>query len=347
MTSLLNFSEFLDGIPVPALLVDVDHLIVAANQAACQLFLRDMVGVRFVRVLRHPDALACIADAGGTDKLVRRQITLETPVQQVFECTAFALNERVLFTMTDVSPLLVVQRSRSDFVANVSHELRSPLATLSGIIETLKGPARDDESARAKFLDIMHLEAVRMTRLIGDLLSLSKLEAKQHEQPADPLDIYALITRVKDALSVRFVAKGREIEVICTQKVKDIVGDEDELIEVFQNLLENALKYSAPPNPVTIRIVQNPMAGSAEASRIAIEVEDFGEGIERHHIPRLTERFYRVDKGRSREIGGTGLGLAITKHIVHRHRGLLQINSERGKGTTVTVQLPIWRPANK
>ena len=218
-------------------------------------------------------------------------------------------------------------------MANVSHELRSPLTALSGVVETLQGPAKNDEKARDRFLSLMQGETDRMIRLVGDLLSLSKLESKEHVLPVDRVDLKATIKRVIAVLSESMpIYKGR---VDFTVPETDIVisGDRDELTEVFQNLIENALKYSPPDSKVAVDITPE----EDRPSKVSVMVKDQGDGIAKEHLPRLTERFYRVDKGRSREIGGTGLGLAIVKHILNRHRARLTIDSELGVGTQVRV----------
>jgi two-component system phosphate regulon sensor histidine kinase PhoR len=225
---------------------------------------------------------------------------------------------------------------RADFVANASHELRTPLASLSGFIETLQGPARNDPQARERFLDIMKAQANRMARLIDDLLSLSRIELKAHVQPEHQVDLGPIVRQVADGLQTLARDRGVEVRIALPPEPLFARGDRDELIRVFENLVENALKYGAAGKRVDIALVRE--AGDNEAT---VAVRDYGPGIAPEHLPRLTERFYRVDVTESRAQGGTGLGLALVKHILHRHRGRLTIDSAPGKGATFTVRLPL------
>jgi len=238
------------------------------------------------------------------------------------------------------------ERMRADFVANASHELRTPLASLTGFIETLRGAAREDAAARERFLAIMAEQAQRMARLVDDLLSLSRIEMNEHLAPTERVDIEQVLRTVADTLEQRAAARDMRIVVDLPAGLPKVLGDADELAQVFQNLLDNAIKYSrrgttidvgAHPSP---RFLPGVRPGERPAA-LAITVRDHGEGIARDHLPRLTERFYRVDAARSRELGGTGLGLAIVKHIVSHHRGALDIDSELGEGTVFTVHLPL------
>ena len=230
---------------------------------------------------------------------------------------------------------------RSDFVANASHELRTPLASLSGFIETLQGPARSDAPARDRFLAIMKEQATRMARLIDDLLSLSRIEQKAHIHPDNSVDLGALVRQVADGLSP--LAHEREVEVKIADQASSLLvpGDRDELIRVFENLIENALKYGAPGRRVDITLARDPANGGAKEA--VVSVRDYGPGIAPEHLPRLTERFYRVDISESRAQGGTGLGLALVKHILNRHRGRLVIESTPGAGATFAVRLPLLK----
>lgn len=340
-----HLAPLLEGVPVAALVVDGNRKILAANSMLEEMVSQPVVGRRFVRVMRHPDALRLIDKAPNSKQRLHAQVSLELPVPRVLDLSAYSLNKiagmggLVLVTMNDVSPLHEINRTRSSFVANVSHELRSPLATLSGIVETLQGPAREDVKAQDRFLAMMQAEAERMSRLIDDLLSLSKLESRAHLRPTDPVDVCALLSRVADGFTMRGKGAAHRIQITCDEKIKLLLGDEDELMQVFQNLVENALKYSGKDSPVFITSRRRKRTSGGKWD-LVVEVEDQGEGIEAQHIPRLTERFYRVDKGRSREMGGTGLGLAITKHIVNHHRGNMQIKSRVGEGTKVTIILP-------
>jgi len=245
----------------------------------------------------------------------------------------------LLITFHDQTPMRRVEEMRADFVANASHELRTPLAALSGFIDTLQGPARDDVAARERFLKIMQAQATRMARLIDDLLSLSRIELAAHVRPETPHDLVPIVRQVADGLQT--LARDREvaIDIDAPDAPVMVLGDRDELIRVFENLIENALKYGASGKRVKIDFGRDDKPdGSAE---VRVSVRDYGPGIAPEHLPRLTERFYRVDVADSRAQGGTGLGLALVKHIMNRHRGRLSVASIPGQGATFTVHLPI------
>jgi two-component system phosphate regulon sensor histidine kinase PhoR len=227
-----------------------------------------------------------------------------------------------------------LERMRADFVANASHELRTPLASLLGFIDTLQGAARNDASARDKFLSLMRTQAERMARLIDDLLSLSRIELNAHRRPTAVVDLESLIRQAVEMLQASAAEAGMTVNLAFSGDLH-VQGDRDELIQVFQNLLENAIKYAAAGKRIDI------VAERAAEGRVEVRVTDYGPGIPGEHIPRLTERFYRVSVQESRARGGTGLGLAIVKHILNRHRARLLINSELGKGSTFTVRFPL------
>jgi two-component system phosphate regulon sensor histidine kinase PhoR len=236
----------------------------------------------------------------------------------------------------DLTPLHRVEEMRSDFVANASHELRTPLAALSGFIDTLLGPARADAAARERFLAIMKTQAARMARLIDDLLSLSRIELIEHVHPDTPVDLVPIVRQVVDGLQTLATDRNVEITLALPDKPALVPGDRDELTRVFENLIENALKYGASGKKVDVGF-----STSGRESEILVTIRDYGPGIAAEHIPRLTERFYRVDVTQSRAEGGTGLGLALVKHILNRHRGRLTIESEFGRGATFNVRLPL------
>lgn len=327
------------------MLVDRAWMIVRANQPAIDVFGEDLVGSLLVRAFRHPDAMRAISAVLDNAPRAQAEFVIRAEQPVLYRMTAAALSgsdpgePALVVTLKDISPLRAAQQMRSDFVANVSHELRSPLTTLTGLIETLSGPARDDSEASERFLGIMAREAARMDRLIGDLLSLSRVEADERVRPTEQVDLVELIRRVLATIRERPEAQDREIVFDPSEEVCLTAGDPDQLTQVFQNLLENAVKYSRSGGPVSITIERRQSAPRFASSVWAVAVSDEGEGIESEHIPRLTERFYRVDSGRSRQMGGTGLGLAIVKHIVSRHRGRLMIHSGQGEGTTVTILL--------
>lgn len=331
------YQTIVDALPNPALCLDFDYKIRGANAPAKNLFDTELTGLDFVRVLRQPGAIECLGKAVNSRELQTCDVVFHLQTPRTYKASAAVISglktDCILFTLLDISAEIDAEKSRSTFVANVSHELRSPLTSLMGIVETLQGPARDDVKAQDKFLALMHSETERMSRLVGDLLSLSKLESKEHVPPKGKVDIPNLICRVVTMLGESTPDYKSRIAPKSPDDLPLVTGDRDELTEVFQNLIENALKYSEPNTKVEIDIAQ---ANNA----IKVTIRDQGEGIAPEHLPRLTERFYRVDKGRSREMGGTGLGLAITKHILNRHRGRLSIESKTGVGSMVTVSLP-------
>src|SRR6185312_12819955 len=309
----------LHHLPDPLLLLDEARRIVRTNEAADRLLGANLVGRDLAVALRQP-ALLAAAEAvlrREGDRLVEFDIT--EPVERHFTAR--------------IAPLT---RLRADFAANASHELRTLLAALTGFIETLRGPARNDLAAHDKFLGIMADQSARIGRLVEDLLSLAKIEMNEHQPPTERVDIAELLGRVAGALGQRAASRDMTIAVSAPPDLPPVLGDAEELTQVFQNLIDNAVKYARPGTAIAVEITQSAKRPSA----LAVAVRDQGEGIPRDHLPRLTERFYRVDAARSRALGGTGLGLAIVKHIVNHHRGLLEIESELGKGSVFTVHLP-------
>jgi len=244
----------------------------------------------------------------------------------------------ILVVIQDLTENRRLERMRTDFVANASHELRTPLASLTGFIETLQGPARNDLVAQERFLSIMLDQAGRMCRLIDDILSLSRIELKAHVRPANTVDFSEIVRHTADALSPLAADMGVEIRVRMPDQPVRIKGDRDELIQVTENLIENALKYGHNGEFVDVSLSES--ADTQEEQCWLLAVRDYGEGIPPEHLPRLTERFYRVDVDSSRAMKGTGLGLAIVKHILTRHRGRLEVDSEPGNGATFKVKLP-------
>ena len=242
-----------------------------------------------------------------------------------------------IVTLHDITALKLAEQMRADFVANAGHELKTPLASLVGFIETLLGAARDDAAARERFLGIMRSEAGRMTRLVDDLLSLSRIELNEHVAPTGTVALAPLIEQVADALELRAAERGMRLSLVLPEDLPEVHGDEDELAQVFQNLIDNAIKYGKPQTEITIAAEWDSRA--AANAPVRVTVTDRGEGIPSEHLPRLTERFYRVDTARSRELGGTGLGLAIVKHILNRHRARLEISSTLGAGSAFAFRL--------
>jgi two-component system phosphate regulon sensor histidine kinase PhoR len=249
--------------------------------------------------------------------------------------------------MNDITELKSVEQMRADFVANASHELRTPLASIKGFIETLQGPAKDDEPARIEFLQIMLEQADRMQQLIGDLLSLSKIEMNVHAVPVEPADLAAVIR--KESEHFRRMAADKNVRLVLNihDNLPMVKGEANELTQVAHNLISNAIKYGHADSDVTITATITTELPQDINMRnltrvVAFSVRDQGDGIPKQHLPRLMERFYRVDSARTRQVGGTGLGLAIVKGIVQRHRGAIEIDSVVGEGTCFTIYLPIW-----
>ena len=333
-----------------AVLLDRAGRVIHLNAAAAQLApaLRRNELAQFA--LRSPEIITALREAIATTEPRRATYSDHVPVDRWMELvitpvpvpTQFGGTEKcMLMTFHDLTPLRRVEEMRADFVANASHELRTPLAALSGFIDTLQGPAREDARARERFLGIMHTQATRMARLIDDLLSLSRVELSAHVRPEASIDIVPIIREVADGLEMLASERQVEIEVDLPQAPVRIAGDREELLRLFENLIENALKYGASGGRVIVSLNQTVPGGSGEGSpEIRVMVRDFGPGIAPEHLPRLTERFYRVDVGDSRNQGGTGLGLSLVKHILNRHRGRLLIESVPNNGATFTACFP-------
>lgn len=330
----------LPGIPLPVVLIGADDRIVAANAAGAAILGTGQIGRHHALALRQPALLAVIEAALRAGTGAEAPYVIPGPSHEVsyrVTVSPISLGEShgALCAFEDITEQELIGQFRRDFVANVSHELRTPLTTLVGFIETLKGAARDDPAARDRFLSIMEREAGRMSRLVEDLLSLSKVEAQERQRPTAPVDVAELVNASVASFRPAATEAGLRLEILGTDTAPCIPGDADQLMQVLQNLIENAIKYGAAGRRVTIAL-----HAPDDDSMLRIDVIDEGNGIEPMHLPRLTERFYRVDDHRSREKGGTGLGLAIVKHIVSRHRGRLDIGSAPGKGTRFSVFLP-------
>src|SRR6266700_3879689 len=344
-------SAVVAGMPDPAVLLDRAGRVVHLNAAAAQLApaLRKNELAQFA--LRSPEIITALREAIATTEPRRATYLDHVPVDRWMELiitpvpvpTMFGGTDKcMLMTFHDQTPLRRVEEMRADFVANASHELRTPLAALSGFIETLQGPAREDPAARERFLAVMQAQANRMARLIDDLLSLSRIELNAHRRPDRATDLTVIIGQVVDGLQMLARDRGVEVNVTATPERIMVRGDRDELLRLFENLIENALKYAASGKRLDISLALAEGAGGAREARVA--VRDHGPGIAPEHLPRLTERFYRVDVAESRAQGGTGLGLALVKHILNRHGGRLTIESIIGQGATFTAHLPLAEP---
>jgi two-component system phosphate regulon sensor histidine kinase PhoR len=368
------FAGLVNALPDPILVISAtepddvtNRRYVFANVAARELLRIERPDGLLVNAIRDPHVLEavdkalfaaadaeCVYETGGAQTL-----TLHGYVRPL----GLALDGRrlALLVFRDETEIRQVERTRADFLANASHELRTPLASLSGFIETLRGHAKDDSAARERFLSIMQAQAGRMSRLIDDLMSLSRIELGEHIAPADQVDLAACVRDVLDASGP--IASQRRIAlkaVLPRKGAAQVAGDRDQILQVIQNLVDNAVKYSPDGGAVEVRLQPGlaPDAASAAsrpgAARLpllapdvaapvyaVLRVSDRGAGIPREHLPRLTERFYRVEGQKSGERAGSGLGLAIVKHIVNRHRGGLTVESTPGQGTTFTVYLPM------
>lgn len=336
-TGVTTTRSLIEALGAPVVLLDGQGVALALSPGMRALVPGLETGKALALVLRDPDlndAIDDVARLGGakTVELVER-----VPFERAYRIHIAALGgegrRATLLTFQDLSEQRVIERMRVDFVANASHELRTPLASLLGFVETLQGPARNDERARERFLGIMREQGLRMARLVDDLLSLSRIEQRAHVAPDTPVDLAGIAREIVDSLAL--LAREREVTLTLNtpREPLQVPGDRDELLRLMENLVENAIKYGKQGGEVTITVD----AGETEAS---FQVRDDGPGIAPEHLPRLTERFYRVDTAASREAGGTGLGLAIVKHIVLRHRGRLTIESKPGAGATFKAILP-------
>ncbi len=338
-----------DGLPDPLIGIDRQRRIVRTNRAARALL--GSIGAErdLSAALRQPGLLTAIdalLQTGADGNFVYPdQTAVDLVLSGVPEVEVVAHARRLpraaadgslaLIVLHDTTALRRAERMRADFVANASHELKTPIAGLLGFIETLRGPARDDAAARERFLGIMAEQADRMRRLVDDLLMLSRIEQHEHARPDTAIDLARVLAGVRDLLQLKASSSGVTVEIAVEPGLPRALGDYDELTVVFQNLIDNALKYAR--SGTAVKVTARPVG----TNRVSVAVSDDSEGIPAAHLPRLTERFYRVDNARSRQLGGTGLGLAIVKHVVNRHRGRLDIQSTPGKGSTFTVTLPI------
>lgn len=333
----------LNGLTLPVFVVDPKSKISFMNKAAKSRYKNAKSGQEFSKVITSKKCNKALTDVLNGAANATANVTMQEVVPTSFRVSLSRLDSdsdplpSCVLSFEDVSHIQEAEQMRHDFVANVSHELRSPLTALTGFVETMQGPAKDDKEAQHRFLGMMANEADRMGRLIGDLLSLSRLQAGERVPPTDSVNLSHLLKNVASSLGGLAERGEITLNLDFADELPFVVGDYDELTQVFQNLVENAIKYS--PKKSEVRIFQD--LNGSDAANLTIGVQDAGDGIDPTHIPRLTERFYRVDKGRSRAQGGTGLGLAIVKHILIRHRGWLKITSELGQGSVFTVNLPV------
>jgi two-component system phosphate regulon sensor histidine kinase PhoR len=354
METVITEREILvDTLPDILIMTNDDKVIVRTNRAARNIFGQNLAN-RHLRDIIPNDKLinaitAVVEDIQGQEIEFHLQEPTPRDFQAIIERFPIpsAGGMSIVITMTDITSQKRIQRMRADFVANASHEIRTPLASIIGFIETLRGPAKDDERARDEFLKVIAEQAERMSKLLNDLLSLSKIEMNAHQLPTRRVDLLRIIRGEKQHFEWACKQKNVNIRMKLNDTIPPTRGEDEELAQVVRNLLGNAIKYTMPDTDVVItakvttQVPEDPMFRSLNRA-ICFSVQDQGEGIPVEHIPRLTERFYRVDSARTRKVGGTGLGLAIVKHVLNRHHGVLQIDSVVGEGSTFSVYLPIY-----
>lgn len=340
--------QIIAALSEPVVFIDLDYQIRCANPAAHELLGEHLVDQSFYAFIRQPEALHCINDAHSTRSVSETIINYsdgETETKLKMSVNFIDLPDQQLeglvISLADTSSLDATEQLRRDFVANVSHELRSPLTTMLGVIETLKGQPPDAEDMRARFLDLMEREAFRMNNLIKDLLSLSEVESNERIRPRELVHVSEVLNNTLSSMNSSESEHAKRIRIQNRDCNAVVRGEMGQLCQVMRNLLENALKYDESGSEVLVDVEVARQPANFSGDAVAITVSDNGPGIDPDHLPRLTERFYRVDQHRSREVGGTGLGLAIVKHIVHRHRGRLAISSDLGSGSKFTVILPM------
>ncbi len=334
-------TELFDILPNAILVLDNRRRIVQFNMAAAEFFGRTNISGDLIAYLRNPALIKAVdATLAGEVERKRVEFAMVGDVSRHIAANVVVFDGeeleglRVVLTLHDLTAMKKTEQMRVDFIANASHELRTPLAILIGAIETLMGPAAKDPNAQKRFLEMMQAQSNRMSQLINDLLSLSHIEMNEHSRPLDLVDVADVLKSVTHLLATKANDLGKELVLDLPSEPITVAGEKDQLTQVFTNLVDNALKYGREDSKVTVRL--------KEVGKFArISVIDQGEGIPTEHLPRLTERFYRVDSDRSRQLGGTGLGLAIVKHIVSRHRGQLEIDSVVGKGSVFAINLPL------
>jgi two-component system phosphate regulon sensor histidine kinase PhoR len=339
-----SWRAVIDAIPTAALAIDDAGSLVHHNRLAAEMFPKIRGGLPISQVSRSPDLLMAVDRVlGSEDERIDVELIERVPVERRVAATVSRLarsarsgSPHALVTFRDLTEQDRLGQMRTDFVANASHELRTPLASLRAFVETLQGPAREDANARKRFLQLMALQAERMTRLIDDLLSLSRIEMRVHLPPRGIVDLNETAAYVCQSLDPVAEANKAKVSLHRDEAPARIRGDRDEVVQVLQNLIQNAIKYGREEGTIDVRVGRDAKAG-AGSSKVWVSVTDDGPGIAPEHLPRLTERFYRVNAASSREKGGTGLGLAIVKHILNRHRAELRIASKLGAGSTFTA----------
>ncbi len=336
------WTRMIEAMPDPVIAVDRDHMVMHANHAARDIFVSMRIGAAISLASRSPELAEAIDHAIGYQESRIVRLHERMPVERRLDATVSPLPSdhghlpAIVIVLHDVSERERLAQMRADFIAHASHELRTPMAALRGFIETLQGAAKHDAAARERFLGIMSSEAQRMSRILDDLLSLARVEMRAHIAPTGRVDVNEVLSEVVESLEPIAAAVETTIQVDTPREPCFVRGDRDEIVQVLVNILQNAIKYGRQGGAVTVRVSLT----EAQERRLRIAIADNGPGIAEAHLPRLTERFYRVDDKSSREKGGTGLGLAIVKHILARHQGDLKIASKLGVGSTFTVELP-------
>ena len=342
-----ELSILLNKIPMPLIQINSDRKVVRQNSAAIELLGEASLGRDLVIALRNPKVIKEVDRVIETKTNSEIEVKLGEDVPRNYLCYIICSESKenlnaILLVFTDITDLIKGEKMRSDFVANASHEIRTPLSVLLGCLETLSGPADRDEEVRERFLKIASDETNRMISLVDDLLSLSEIEVNQHLIPTEETDIVLGIRRAINGLESHFTFQKKEIKVNLdvSNELPTIIADEAELELVWRNLILNAAKYGDGKVDISVKLEKESLEGNNKnITLVRVDVVDYGCGIEKIHLPRLTERFYRVDSDRSRKVGGTGLGLAIVKHVVTRHRGHLKIQSDVGKGSIFSIFL--------
>ena len=346
----LLLENIMEKLSDPILILDSLNHIVMANKSAHKLLGKKILKQEIATFIQNPALIEAIQESRETGKSENCELKFGAPIERHYLTRIHLFNQdneqiinakKYLFlALYDVSTIKRTDKMRVDFVANASHELRTPLSSILGFVETLQGPAKGDDDAHDRFLAIMHDEASRMSRLIEDLLSLSRIERDEHIPPSDSVKLVPLIENVIKVLEP--LANDKDMTISFSHvALKEITGDHDQLTQVFQNLIENAVKYGNEKTEIKVACDETETPAPFNTKEVSITIINVGPGIPAKHLPRLMERFYRVDSARSRSLGGTGLGLAIVKHIIQRHRGHIVFESEINVSTKVTISLPI------
>ncbi len=341
-----DITQLIEALPQPTVLVGADGLLRAMNRSADALLGHDLVGRHYVTALRQPALLDRVeailgGEPAGQSRFLATEGRRDTFWQVDIAPMADTAGRGAVLVFTDTTEAADALQMRRDFIANVSHELRSPITAILGFIETLQGPASQDAAARARFLTVMQSEAERMNRLVDDLLQLNRVEQSERRRPMTPVDLNGLVTATSGALAPLAEIRGTKVLLQLSDPPIHVPGDLDQLRQALGNLVENAIKYGGDGSTVTLSLSTPAFEPQLQGQGVRLTVADQGAGIAPQHIPRLTERFYRVDDHRGRNAGGTGLGLAIVKHIMNRHRGRLLIESQQGAGSEFTLLLPL------